>query len=147
VANDSADQDGHLFILDRDTGQPVFPVEERPVPQGGVAGEWLSPTQPFPVATPRLVPDRLEPQDAWGLTRWDRAGCRETIAGLRRGGIFTPPSLQGTLQYPGNAGGTNWGGVAKYAAGARRSGRSHRGGPGGHSRRGAPAGASPWTRR
>jgi quinoprotein glucose dehydrogenase len=103
---------GHLFILDRDTGQPVLPVEERPVPQGGVAGEWLSPTQPFPVATPRLVPDRLEPQDAWGLTRWDRAGCRETIAGLRRGGIFTPPSLQGTLQYPGNAGGTNWGGVS-----------------------------------
>lgn len=103
---------GHLFILDRDTGQPVLPVEERPVPQDGVPGEWLSPTQPFPVATPRLVPDRLEPQDAWGLTPWDRRQCRETIAGLRRGSIFTPPSLQGTLQYPGNAGGTNWGGVS-----------------------------------
>jgi quinoprotein glucose dehydrogenase len=103
---------GHLFILDRDTGQPVLPVEERPVPQGGVPGEWLSPTQPFPVATPRLVRDRLEPQDAWGLTPWDRGRCRETISGLRRGGIFTPPSLQGTLQYPGNAGGTNWGGVS-----------------------------------
>ena len=103
---------GYLFILDRDTGQPVLPVEEKPVPQDGVPGEWLSRTQPFPVATPRLVPDRLEPQDAWGLTGWDRAKCRETIAGLRRGGIFTPPSLQGTLQYPGNAGGTNWGGVS-----------------------------------
>jgi len=103
---------GHLFILDRDSGQPVLPVEERPVPQNGVPGEWLSPTQPFPVATPRLVPERLEPQDAWGMTPWDRARCRETMAGLRRDGIFTPPSLQGTLQYPGNAGGTNWGGVS-----------------------------------
>jgi quinoprotein glucose dehydrogenase len=103
---------GHLFILDRDTGQPVLPVEERPVPQGGVPGEWLSPTQPFPVATPRLVPDRLEPRDAWGLTPWDRGRCRATIEGLRRGGIFTPPSLEGTLQYPGNAGGTNWGGLS-----------------------------------
>jgi len=103
---------GYLFILDRDTGQPVLPVEERPVPQNGVPGEWLSPTQPFPVATPRLVPERLRPQDAWGLSPRDRAGCRDTIAGLRNDGIFTPPSLQGTLQYPGNAGGTNWGGVS-----------------------------------
>ena len=103
---------GYLFLLDRDTGKPLLPVEERPVPQGGVPGEWLSPTQPVPVAPPRLVPDRLEPQDAWGLTAWDRGKCRETIAGLRREGIFTPPSLQGTLAYPGNAGGTNWGGVS-----------------------------------
>jgi quinoprotein glucose dehydrogenase len=103
---------GHLFILDRDTGQPLLPVEERPVPQGGVPGEALSPTQPFPVATPRLVPDRLEPADAWGLTPWSRAACRQTIASLRRGGIFTPPSLQGTLQFPGNIGGTNWGGLS-----------------------------------
>jgi len=103
---------GHLFILDRDTGKPVLPVEERPVPQDAVAGEWLSPTQPFPVATPRLVPDRLEPKDAWGLTPWDRGKCRDTIAGLRRSGIFTPPSLQGTLEYPGAAGGTNWGGLS-----------------------------------
>jgi quinoprotein glucose dehydrogenase len=58
------------------------------------------------------MPDRLEPQDAWGLTAWDRGKCRDEIAGLRRGGIFTPPSLQGTLQYPGNIGGTNWGGVS-----------------------------------
>ena len=103
---------GHLFILDRDSGEPAFPIEERPVPQEGVPGEWLSPTQPFPVATPRLVPDRLDPQDAWGVTPLGRSACREMIAGLRRGGIFTPPSLQGTLQYPGNAGGTNWGGVS-----------------------------------
>jgi quinoprotein glucose dehydrogenase len=103
---------GHLFILDRDTGQPLLPVEERAVAQDGVAGEWLSPTQPFPVATPRLVSDRLEPRDAWGLTPWDRGQCRDMIASLRRGSIFTPPSLKASLQYPGNAGGTNWGGVS-----------------------------------
>jgi quinoprotein glucose dehydrogenase len=101
---------GYLFILDAETGRPIFPVEERPVPQNGVAGEWLSPTQPVPVVTRRLVPDRLEPQDAWGLL--GRSQCRDIIAGLRRDGIFTPPSLQGTLQYPGSMGGTNWGGVA-----------------------------------
>ncbi len=103
---------GHLFVLDRDTGQPVLPVEERPVPQAGVPGEWLSPTQPFPVATPRLVPEHLRPEDAWGLTPWDRGQCRQMVARLRNDGIFTPPSLQGTLQYPGNVGGTNWGGVS-----------------------------------
>jgi len=103
---------GFLFILDRDTGRPLLPVEERPVPQGGVEGEWLSPTQPFPVATPPLTPNRLEPQDAWGLTHWGRDKCRELIIGLRRDGIFTPPSLQGSLEYPGNIGGTNWGGAS-----------------------------------
>jgi quinoprotein glucose dehydrogenase len=103
---------GLLFVLDRDTGKPVLPVEERPVAQGGVEGEWLSPTQPFPVATPRLVPEHLQAADAWGLTPWDRGRCRDTIAGLRNEGIFTPPTLQGTLQFPGNAGGTNWGGVS-----------------------------------
>lgn len=103
---------GHLFILDRDSGQPLLPVEERPVPQGGVPGEWLSPNQPIPNATPRLVPDKLEPQDAWGITAWDRGTCRDLISGLRREGIFTPPSLRGTLEYPGCIGGTNWGGLA-----------------------------------
>jgi quinoprotein glucose dehydrogenase len=103
---------GYLFILDRETGKPLLPVEERPVPQGGVEGEWLSPTQPTPVAPRPLVPDRLEPADAWGLTPWDRGKCRDLIGGLRRDGIYTPPSLQGTLEYPGNIGGTNWGGVS-----------------------------------
>jgi len=103
---------GFLFILDRDTGRPLLPVEERPVPQGGVEGEWLSPTQPFPAATPALAPNRLDPEDAWGLTPWDRGKCRNIIARLRRDGIFTPPSLQGSLEYPGNIGGTNWGGVS-----------------------------------
>ncbi len=103
---------GFLFVLARDTGRPVLPVEERPVPQDGVPGEMLSPTQPFPVATPSLVRTHLDPEDAWGLTPYDRGKCRDTVAGLRHGGIFTPPSLQGTLEIPGIAGGTNWGGAS-----------------------------------
>ena len=103
---------GHLFVLHRETGAPIFPVEERPVPASDVPGEQASPTQPFPTAPPALVPHTLAPEDAWGLTPWDRGRCRERIARLRNEGIFTPPSLRGTLAIPGNAGGSNWGSVA-----------------------------------
>src|SRR5262245_24860079 len=100
---------GHLFFLDRRSGEPLFPVEERPVPQGGVPGETLSPTQPFPIKPAPLHPATLTPDDAFGFTPWDRARCREQIASVRSEGIFTPPSLQGTIQYPGMVGGANWG--------------------------------------
>lgn len=103
---------GHVFFLDRRTGAPLVPVEERPVPQTDVPGEWTSPTQPFPTWPPPLSPQRMRPQDAWGLTPLDRAGCRERIAEMRSEGIFTPPSLEGTVIYPGTAGGSNWGSVA-----------------------------------
>lgn len=101
---------GHLFILNRETGEPLFPVEERPVPQQWeVPGEYLSPTQPFPVKPEPLHPHRLDADDAWGFTFWDRGACRRKIAGLRNEGIFTPPSLAGTLFYPSDMGGNNWG--------------------------------------
>jgi quinoprotein glucose dehydrogenase len=104
---------GLVFVLHRETGVPVLPVEERPVPRkGAVPGERISPTQPFPVRPPPLVPHTISPDDAWGLTFWDRGRCRDLLASLRFDGIYTPPSLQGTLAYPGNAGGSNWGGVA-----------------------------------
>jgi len=105
---------GHLFVLHRETGEPLFPVEERPVPQDGAPGERLSPTQPFPIRPPPLVPSRLAPDDAWGLTPFDRRACRDRIASLRSDGIFTPPTLRGSVMYPGNAGGSNWGGVAVH---------------------------------
>ncbi len=103
---------GLFFVLHRETGVPVFPVEERPVPQNGAPGERLSPTQPFPTAPPPLVRHQLTPDDAWGLTPWDRGACREKLESLRFDGIYTPPTEQGTLMYPGNAGGSNWGGIA-----------------------------------
>jgi quinoprotein glucose dehydrogenase len=103
---------GHLFLLHRETGQPLFPVEERPVPQGGTTGEEIWPTQPFPTAPPPLIPERLTADEAWGLTFWDRGKCREQIKQLRSDGVFTPPSPTGTIIFPGNAGGSNWGSVA-----------------------------------
>ena len=103
---------GHLFILDRVTGKPLFPVEERPVPSGGVAGEAVWPTQPFPADPFRLVPDRLTAADAFGVTPEGKAQCRAQIAALRSDGVFTPPSLEGTIDFPGHIGGSNWSGVA-----------------------------------
>ncbi len=104
---------GHVFLLDRETGVPLYPVEERPVPQAGaVPGETLSPTQPFPVHPPPLHPSTLTPDEAWGFTPFDRGDCAQIIAGLRSDGIFTPPSLEGSVLYPGSAGGANWGGVS-----------------------------------
>jgi quinoprotein glucose dehydrogenase len=103
---------GHVFVLHRDTGAPVFPVEERPVPPSDVPGEVASPTQPFPTLPLPLVSQSLRPGDAFGLTPWDRGRCREKLAALRNEGVFTPPSLRGTLVYPGHAGGVNWGSLA-----------------------------------
>lgn len=103
---------GLIFTLDRDTGRPIIPVEERPVPQGGEAGEVLSPTQPFPVAPLPLAPNRIKPDDAYGITPWDREACRKLIAGARNEGIYTPPTTRGTILYPFTGGGSNWGGIA-----------------------------------
>ena len=103
---------GHIFVLNRETGKPLFPVEERRVPQGAAPGEELSPTQPFPVLPPPLRPQTLTPEDAWGITEEDRRWCRERIESLRSEGIFTPPSLQGSVIYPGSIGGVAWGGVS-----------------------------------
>jgi quinoprotein glucose dehydrogenase len=103
---------GLVFTLDRETGEPVFPVEERPVPQDGAEGEALSPTQPFPSAPRPLSASTIEPGQAWGLTPFDRAACRKAIATARRNGLFTPPTTQGTILFPFTGGGANWGGAA-----------------------------------
>jgi len=102
---------GHVFVLDRRTGAPLFPVEERPVPQTDVAGETTSPTQPFPTHPPPLHPESLTAADAWGFTPFDRRACADEIAKYRSDGIFTPPSLRGSIEFPGPAGGPNWGGA------------------------------------
>ncbi len=103
---------GLIFTLAADTGAPVIPVEEHRVPQGGAPGEPLSPTQPIPIAPKPLAPSVIDPKDAYGLTPWDRAACRKAIAGARHEGLYTPPSIGGTLIYPFTGGGVNWGGLA-----------------------------------
>jgi quinoprotein glucose dehydrogenase len=103
---------GLTFVLDRDTGAPLHPVEERPVPQeGAVAGEYLSPTQPFPVKPVALHQFGVSADDAWGFTFWDEGKCREKLAKVG-GPIYTPPRLTGTAFYPSNLGGNNWGAPA-----------------------------------
>jgi quinoprotein glucose dehydrogenase len=103
---------GFLYVLNRDTGEPVFPIEERPVPQSDVPGELTSPTQPFPLAPPPLVPQRISAESAWGVSAAECETCLDRLRALRNEGIFTPPSLRGTLVIPGNVGGMNWSGYA-----------------------------------
>lgn len=104
---------GLTFVLNRETGKPLWPVEERPVPQSGaVAGEILSPTQPFPTHIPELLAQPFDLERAWGLTPVDRGSCESRLATLKHGGLYTPPSEQGTLYFPSSMGGNNWGSPA-----------------------------------
>ncbi|MCZ6559626.1 MAG: pyrroloquinoline quinone-dependent dehydrogenase [Gammaproteobacteria bacterium] len=103
---------GYLYFLHRDTGEPLFPVIEQPVPASDMPGEFAWPTQPVPLLPRPLGPEGLSPDDAWGLTPIDRSICRKKIISLRHDGIFAPPSLQGTIVFPGFLGGNSWGGIA-----------------------------------
>ena len=105
---------GMVFVLDRRTGEPLYPVEERPVPQTDVPGERTSPTQPIS-SLPPFAP--LEFTQAGNGTGWQRSArnierCRALLSGLRYEGMYTPPSERGSLIFPGNIGGVNWGGPA-----------------------------------
>jgi quinoprotein glucose dehydrogenase len=102
---------GHVFVLDRLTGKPLNTVEERAVPKSDIAGEDAAASQPIPTWS-AMVPQRLTADDAWGSTPELRKWCREKIQSLRNDGLFTPPSYQGTLGFPGNIGGVNWGSAA-----------------------------------
>ena len=106
-----ATKTGQLFVLDRETGAPIVPVTEMPVPASTIPGEEAWPTQPQSAIGP-LSPQRMRTEDAFGVTDADRALCRERIASLRNEGPFTPPSLEGSLVMPSNIGGAHWGGVA-----------------------------------
>lgn len=104
---------GSLFLLHRETGEPLFPVEERPVLQTDIPGEVTSATQPFPVLPMPLMPQGpLTVEDAYGPTPESKAECRVLFEKHLSTGMFTPPSFQGTLMYPGNGSGTNWGSTA-----------------------------------
>ena len=99
-----------LFVLDRDTGAPLFPVEERAVPKSDIAGEETSPTQPLSALSTGFR--TLTDKDIWGATPEDLAECRARFATLRYEGPFTPPSERGSVMLPANFGGAHWGGVA-----------------------------------
>jgi quinoprotein glucose dehydrogenase len=104
---------GMLFAFHRETGEPLFPIEERPVPTDtDIEGEQLSPTQPFPVKPPVLVRNTISPDDAWGFTAFDRGACRRKIESMRHGGHYEPMMTTGTIMYPQPGGGSNWGGGA-----------------------------------
>jgi quinoprotein glucose dehydrogenase len=101
---------GRVFVLNRLTGVPLLPVEEHPVPKSDIAGEESWPTQPASAIS--LVPEKLSAEDAWGKDSTEKEWCAEKIKAARSGEIFTPPSLEGTLVFPSNVGGANWGSAA-----------------------------------
>jgi len=104
---------GLIYVFNRETGESLLPIEERPVPQqGAVRGEMLSPTQPFPANMPSLMPLEFFPEDAWGFSFIDEWLCRNKVEELRYGPIYTPASEQGTVFMPAAGGGPNWGGGA-----------------------------------
>jgi quinoprotein glucose dehydrogenase len=107
-----ATKHGFVFVLDRETGAPLFPVDERPVPASDLPGERAWPTQPFPSAPPPLVPQRLGEADLYAPTPEHRDACRRQLAKLRNDGLFTPPSERGSIVYPFTGGGANWSGAA-----------------------------------
>ncbi len=102
---------GDIFVLDRRDGHLLVPASERPVPQGAAPGDHVAPTQPFSQLSFR--PKRkLTGAEMWGATMFDQLACRIMFHRLRYEGIFTPPSLQGTLVFPGDLGMFEWGGIA-----------------------------------
>ena len=101
-----------VFVLHRETGEPLFPIEERAVPASDVPGERASPTQPFPVRPPPLSSHRITEADLYDRTPEHRDACAKRLANLRNDGIYTPPSVQGTLVHPATGGGANWSGGA-----------------------------------
>jgi quinoprotein glucose dehydrogenase len=103
---------GFVFVLDRRTGESLWEITEQPVPPSQVPGEISSLTQPKPIAPPPLLDPFLMPEQAWGLTPWDRGDCARQLAELDNLGLFTPLSEKLTLMLPGSLGGANWGGGA-----------------------------------
>ncbi|WP_298199830.1 pyrroloquinoline quinone-dependent dehydrogenase [Novosphingobium sp.] len=102
---------GMIFVLNRETGVPLFPIVEKAVPKGDIPGEWYSPTQPIPTWPKPLRKLSISEDDAWGITPWEKAECRALIRKYRHGDIYIPPSEQGTI-VPWWVGGVEWPGAA-----------------------------------
>jgi quinoprotein glucose dehydrogenase len=103
---------GYVFVLDRETGVPLFPVVDRPAPASTVPGELTAPTQPVPQLPPPIAKQTIKAEDAWGLLYFDTKACERELAALDNQGLYTPPSLRGSVVFPLFGGGSNWGSVA-----------------------------------
>ncbi|SHM85090.1 quinoprotein glucose dehydrogenase [Cyclobacterium lianum] len=103
---------GFLYVLDRETGESLFPIEERPVPASDVPGEEAWPTQPFPLKPAPYARQYLDESDIADYSPSSRDSLLQVFRSLRYEGLFTPPSVKGTLQFPGSRGGSSWGGAA-----------------------------------
>ena len=103
---------GFLFVLDRETGEPLFPVEERPVPPSNVPGEEAWPTQPFPVKPLPYARQHMSAEDLTNFSPGSYDSLLKKFNAMRYEGLFTPPDIRGTLMLPGTRGGSNWGGGA-----------------------------------
>ncbi|MBY5896266.1 glucose/quinate/shikimate family membrane-bound PQQ-dependent dehydrogenase [Rhizobium ruizarguesonis] len=101
---------GDIYVLDRRSGEPIIPVKEIPAPGGAVSGDHTSPTQPLSDLT--FSPEPLQEKDMWGVSLFDQMACRIDFHRYHYEGRYTPPSLKGTIVYPGNFGTFNWGSVA-----------------------------------
>lgn len=103
---------GFVFVLDRDTGEPIYPVEERKVPASNMPGEKAWPTQPFPLKPKAFVKQFMTEDDLNHYSDEDHKAILEQFRSVRYEGLFTPPDLKGTLSLPASRGGANWGGAA-----------------------------------
>ena len=104
---------GFIYVFERKTGKPVFPIEERPVPQSDVPGEVSSPTQPFPMKVPPFARQSFTEKDINPyLPEAEKERLRQLLKSVRNEGLFTPPSLEGSIELPGHNGGANWGSTA-----------------------------------
>lgn len=103
---------GMIFMLNRESGEPLAEVQELPVPQGHVPGERYAPTQPHSTGMPNIGNQTLKESDMWGATPFDQLLCRIAFKDMQHQGVFTPPGMGPTLQFPGSLGGMNWGSVS-----------------------------------
>ena len=101
---------GEVYVLNRETGEPVLPVKEEPAPSGAIKGDTTAPTQP--VSTISFMPEPLREKDMWGVSLLDELVCRIEFRNLYYRGRYTPPTEEGSIIYPGNFGAFNWGAVA-----------------------------------
>jgi quinoprotein glucose dehydrogenase len=105
-------KEGFVFALDRVTGTPIWPIVERPVPKSNIPGEEASPTQPFPTKPAPFEYQGAEEKDLVDFTPAIHAMAMEAVKGFKLGPLYTPPTLEGTIQRPSSGGGGNWGGAA-----------------------------------